>query len=258
LFGGADHSFVHSRAVVYAVGFGSEKVFSTKSDLNSTFWGYCTIEDDLKKLVKSTATVRIIGAGDGGLQEALRFALRPEYHDFAKAISELESRIDDSDKEWTNGLRDIMFAEDNAARALMWGYRPELVFSELQTVHDRLIHILLDPLNMSRRKAVIQWRDDVTREQSLKVELVDSHNFSGRVYALNRFLFELLRILSEIQPNNVLIDRNTETTEVTKPDICVDRRGISPIDEAYGTSEKEELLRRVMFRALPNHYSVVA
>ncbi|MDQ0623343.1 hypothetical protein QFZ39_002553 [Paraburkholderia graminis] len=30
------------------------------------------------------------------------------------------------------------------------------------------------------------------------------------------------------------------------------------VDEAYGTSTKEELLCRVMFRALPNHYSVVA
>ncbi|MDH6152664.1 MULTISPECIES: FAD-binding protein [Paraburkholderia] len=256
LFGSSRKDF-HTRAVVYAIGFGSEKVITDGYAVDASFWGYQTIETDLARFACTNAKVFIAGGGDGGLQEVLRFAFLPDYHDLSIAVKALESAVGPDDRVWSEGLRDIMFAEDNAARAFMWGYRPELVFRELERVHERVIAKLLDPTDARRQKAVIEWRDHVTRQQRVQITLYDPKP-SGRVYALNRFLFRLLKSLSAVAAGSVTIDRMEREVPVGECDIFVDRRGISPIDAAYGTSTKEELLRRVMFRALPNHYSVVA
>jgi len=255
-------SSVYARIVVYAIGFGSEKALTKVDDVRDSFWGYESIENDLGKIVNSPARVCVIGAGDGGLQEILRVILSPnEYHDFANTISELESVIGE-DREWSDGLKSILFAEDNAARALMWGYRPDLIFPRVQAVHEEVIKTLLDKKNLARRAAVIAWRDKVCRHQDIHVTLYDSLPISNRVYALNRFLFELLSTLSKDSPGTIKIHRSMEDWELAKntanANLVIDRRGVSPIDNMYGTSEKEDWLRRMMFRALPNHYSMVA
>ncbi len=156
LFGSSRKDF-HSRAVVYAVGFGSEKVIADGYEVDASFWAYQSIEADLARFVGTDAQVFIAGGGDGGLQETLRFAFLPDYHDLSIAVEALESAVGPDDRVWTEGLRDIMFAEDNAARAFMWGYRPELVFREL----ERVITQLLDPTDVRRQQAVIGWRDHV-------------------------------------------------------------------------------------------------
>jgi len=201
LFGSSRKDF-HSRAVVYAVGFGSEKVIADGYEVDSSFWGYQSIEADLARFAGINAQVFIAGGGDGGLQETLRFAFLPDYHDLSIAVKALESAVGSDDRVWTDGLRDIMFAEDNAARAFMWGYRPELVFRELERVHERVIAELLDPSDVRRQKAVIGWRDHVTRQQRLHITLYDPKPI-GRVYALNRFLCCLLRSMSVIAPGHV-------------------------------------------------------
>lgn len=251
---GAPRQSLFARAVVYALGFGSEKVLLDGADIAASFWGYQSLEDDLKAVSGHRAAVQIIGGGDGGLQEALRFAFRPAYHDFAKAVAHLQTcvRRVNADR-WDCGLRDIMFAEDNAARALMWGYRTDLVFAQLQRVHEEFVHELCQHAS----DALLIWRAEVGREQPLDVSLYDSHPFSARVYALNRFLFELLKQLTTIKPAPVTVHRETDAPP-TGAAIVVKRHGIAPGSEAYGTSEKEDLLRRVLFRSLPNHYSVIA
>lgn len=247
---------ISTRIVVYAFGFGSEKVMTIPTaHINQSFWGYRSLEADLEQLGKKSGLgiVSIQGAGDGGLQEVLRFAFSPEHQDLASVVAKLEATVTPKFAQWENRLRDVMLAEDNAARAYMWGYSQELVFETVERAHQALIDALLTTVP----ELVAQWYDIVGRKQALKITVYDTHPFSGRVYALNRFLFKLLVALTTLQPRSVLVRRSVlDMPEKTKG-IRVNRSGLSQIYTQMGTGNKADYLRRATLRAIPNQYGIV-
>lgn len=247
---------VLARVVVYAFGFGSEKVMKKPEALISdTFWGYATIEDDLKALPASSTRgiVNIHGAGDGGLQEALRFAFGPDWQDLCAVVSELERHVIPQFPQWENSLRDIMLAEDNAARAYMWGYGQDLVFGPLDQVHQKFI----DELLAGASPAVQEWFQVVGRRQDLVITNYDKHPVSGRVYALNRFLHKLLITFTARSNSAVLVKRDDGDMPKLPGAIEVDRSGLAQIEGALGTASKSDYLRRATLRAIPNQYGVI-
>jgi hypothetical protein len=255
LLDGTSQLQVTSRIVVYAFGFGSEKVMMSAAPVNASFWGYATLEADLGKLAKKPGRgqVAVQGAGDGGLQEALRFALAPDWQDLSKVISELEKAVAPHFPQWDNRLRRIMLAEDNAARAYMWGYSQESVFESVDQAHQDVIDELLKELP----KQVGQWFDTVGRKQELQITVYDKHAFSGRVYALNRFLFKLLLKFTAEQPVQVKVVRESTVMPHLPGAIRVDRSGLAQIYSAVGTGTKSDYLRRATLRAIPNQYGVI-
>ncbi|MEU4280918.1 hypothetical protein AB0F57_39340, partial [Streptomyces tanashiensis] len=255
VLGGSKSSIIRARIVIFAIGFGSEKVLASSSDIGKTFWGYASLEKELDALRPERATAVVQGAGDGGLQECLRIAFKPEYHDLAKAISLLEREVSDVSPEWYQLMLKILCAEDNAARAYMWGYDIPTVYKGLDEVHDSVIVRLLEP---ETKGAVLEWYRQVVREREIHIFVVDKHAHSGRVYALNRFLVKLLLTLTK---RNLVTRVSVELTggAPTGPaDIGpIDRSGIDQDDGPQGTASKEDLLRHAVFGAIPNQYGVV-
>jgi hypothetical protein len=247
---------VSTRIVVYAFGFGSEKVMTLPAaDINASFWGYRTLEADLNHLGKKPGRglVSIQGAGDGGLQEALRFAFGPAHQDLALVVAKLEATVTPAFAQWEQMLRDVMLAEDNAARAYMWGYSQELVFETVERAHQTLVDALLATVPT----LVAQWYDTVGRKQDLEITVYDTHAFSGRVYALNRFLFKLVLALTTQQPGVVLVSRVALDMPEKTIGIKVNRSGLAQIYRAMGTGSKADYLRRATLRAIPNQYGIV-
>jgi hypothetical protein len=247
---------VRTRIMVYAIGFGTEKVMNTlKPQPNASFWGYRTLTQDLARLaaVPGTGKVEIQGGGDGGLQEALRFALGPRWQDLAAVASELERCVSPVFPAWESSLRDIMLAEDNAARAYMWGYSQDLVFESVDRVHQQVIDALLK----RARPDVKRWFATVSRKQDLNITVYDKHASSGRVYALNRFLFKLLVTLTQFGGYRVVVDRKRTKMPATKGAIKVNRSGLSQITDMLGTATPDDYLRRATLRAIPNQYGIV-
>ena len=246
---------IKSRIVVYAFGFGSEKVMTMPAaHINDSFWGYATLVADLEKLASASGPgfVDVQGAGDGGLQEALRFALGPDWQDLAAVAAELDEAVKQDFPEWENRLRDIMLAEDNAARAYMWGYGPEIVFEPVDAVHQ----LLVDDLLKHVPKQVVQWFDKVGRKQDLEITVHDSHAFSGRVYALNRFLFKLLVKLTSGHKAQVKVRCEMKAMPKVGGRIQIDRSGLAQLYDRIGTASKSDYLRRATLRAIPNQYGI--
>lgn len=254
---GTDSTQISTRILVYAFGFGSEKVMTLPAaDINASFWGYRSLEADLDQLRKTSTErglVSIQGAGDGGLQEALRFAFGPKHQDFASVVAMLEAMVAPKFPQWESMLRDIMLAEDNAARAYMWGYSQELVFETVETTHQTLIDALLTTVP----EQIALWYSTVGRQQQLDITVYDKHAFSGRVYALNRFLFKLLLTLTKQQNRMVQVNRSAFDLPEKAVGIKVNRSGLAQIHRAMGTGNKADYLRRATLRAIPNQYGVV-
>lgn len=247
---------VRTRIVVYAIGFGTEKVMNTsKPDVNASFWGYGSLTQDLARLaaLPGPGKVNIQGGGDGGLQEALRFALGPRWQDLAAVAAELDRCVSPAFPAWESKLRDIMLAEDNAARAFMWGYSQDLVFESVDHVHQQVINALLK----QARPVIDQWFAKVSRKQDLHITVYDKHVRSGRVYALNRFLFKLLVSLTQFGGYRILVDRKKTKMPATKGAIRVDRSGLSQMIDMLGTATPDDYLRRATLRAIPNQYGIV-
>lgn len=255
--GSAKNKFF-SRVVVFATGFGQEKINQNSTSENDEFWGYATLEDDLARTIDAPASkpaiVSVIGAGDGGLQEVLRLMLKPEFHDLAATTGLLATKLSRHKDSWQRMLRQIAAAEDNAARAFMWGYAPKLVFGGLDTVYDSVINELTAA---SRSDAINQWFEEVTRPQNLCIELYDPHAVSGRVYALNRFLVKLIQRLSSSRQNGVRLLRMVGDGPAENVGIArIDRRGLLPL--LTEGIQQDELLRRMAFKGLQNHYGAIA
>lgn len=249
-----------ARVVIFTTGFGSEKVTTKSKSSNDTFWGFETLERDLASLAEKfgdkTAKLAVLGAGDGGLQEVLRIALRPKFHDLVRAVDALKQSLDLPVGEWERTLHRIATAEDNAARALMWGYAQKVVYPALDAVYCSIIEALASGVN---KPILDRWHEAVTRQQNVCIRLYDPYETSGRVYALNRFLVKLLTVASDGKTKGVRVTRSLDSDEQIQSDAPpIDRSGVIPQDGPIGTGEKDEILRRAAFRALPNHYGAVA
>ncbi|MFJ9452205.1 FAD-binding protein [Herbaspirillum sp. NPDC101397] len=249
------HNF-HTRIVVFAVGFGSEKVEIDHHQVaNDSFWGYESLEQDIQKYKdERICNIVIEGSGDGGLQEVLRAALLPKYHDLSLAIKLLEDEFGADLGCWHRSLIDIQCAENNAGRAYMWGYDGSEIFSRLDAVHDKVIQNLCK----DHKKELQAWRRRVTRPQpNLVINLVDSHKTSARVYPLNRFLAKLLEETSDWE-SGVVVKRMTDSSTAGKPTFApINRSGLEKPSDQFGTATSDDYLRRSVFRSIPNHYSVI-
>jgi hypothetical protein len=101
-----------------------------------------------------------------------------------------------------------------------------------------------------------QWFDQVGRKQDLEITVYDSHAFSGRVYALNRFLFKLLVKLTTERARQVKVRREMKAMPKVRGRIQIDRSGLAQLYDRIGTGSKSDYLRRATLRAIPNQYGI--
>jgi hypothetical protein len=245
---------VKSEIVVFALGFGLDKN-NEQTEAGREFFSYALLGNDVIKAMAGGRLVRIVGAGDGGLQEALRFMFAEEYQDFHKAITALENSFADSGNGvvWTGVCADIQTAEDHAAKSLMWGYAEEVVYSELDEIYQEVVRSLIT----SHSTLLEEWRREVSRQEQFVVELVDGSGYSKRVYALNRFLIMLLQRLAPV--NGFASLRRVTAPSEKEADVELIRAGFSRVEKPtmIGTAGEEDLLRRIAFKAIPMNLDAV-
>jgi hypothetical protein len=246
--GGTRH--LTGQIVVFAIGFGLDKN-SAQTSAAKDFFSYSGLKSDLTKAMTGNRFIRIVGAGDGGLQEALRFVLEDSWHDFHRCVSELRDllRKGGHGDEWSQMCARLQSAEDQAARAAMWGYTEELVYGELNLVYERELKLLLN----IAPTPVSNWHSQVVRPQNLLVELVDDSTFSKKVYGLNRWLAGLLYRLSDPQNNRAALTRITPDKRAGVPDVELIRAGFAATEKQrqIGTVDSGDLLRRIAFQGIP-------
>lgn len=244
---------VRSSIVVFAMGFG------IGADLHGPeaareFFGYSALESDVLTAEHgSNHVVQILGCGDGGLQEALRFALAPEHQDLAEVVAKLEGELQTAHSaRWHDLLATLRTAEDQALRSLIWGYSEEVIFEELHHVYERAIGTLL----VHCRREVEHWAAKVLRPVGITVEIV-ARGFSKRVYSLNRFLTMLLAEVP--QQGKARLCRVDEAHVTANPDIRLSRKGFAADTkpDALGTANGDDLLQRIAFRGLPMNLDAV-
>lgn len=244
---------LQSEIVVFALGFGLDSSLE-QTAAGKDFFSYDGLQSDLVKAAAGTQLIHIIGAGDGGLQEALRFLLQDPYHDLHRAVTILENSLNGHGVGWAELRCMLQSAEDHAAKSLMWGYREDIVFSELDGIYDTVI----DQILKLHPKAVEQWATTVLRPWPLRVELIDNSTYSKRVYALNRFLAILISKLMP-SPTRARLTRVIPSMATPWPDVVLTRAGFAATKPSgtVGTASEEDLLRRIAFRAIPMNLDTV-
>lgn len=244
-----------SEIVIFALGFGLDKS-NEQTQAGREFFSYRGLQADLTKALAGNGLVRIIGAGDGGLQEALRFVLANPHHDLHYCVSQLARAMahDGHSTAWAELLSQLQSAEEHAAKSLMWGYTEDIVFAELDVIYRALIGALV----ATYPTTVNMWANAALRNVPLTVELVDNSSFSKRVYALNRFLTLLIGQIPNIKGHAKLRRVATGITSGSAA-VSLTRKGFAAQDAAWetGTANKEDLLRRIAFRAIPMNLDTV-
>ena len=242
-----------SEIVIFALGFGLDSKLE-QTAAGKDFFSYNGLKADLAKAAAGKQLVQIIGAGDGGLQEALRFMFDGPYHDLHYAVTLLEKALNGHGVGWLEFRCTLQSAEDHAAKSLMWGYSEDVIFSELDQIYASVINEML----VNYPIAVEQWASTVIRPVPLIVELIDTHTYSKRVYPLNRFLTMLLTRLTQT-PRRASLHRVNPTVATPNPDVVLSRAGFGGAvpTATVGTASEEDLLRRIAFRAIPMNLDTV-
>lgn len=240
---------------IFALGFGLDKDIK-QTEAAKDFFSYSSLKRDIETAITGPAlgVVRIEGAGDGGLQEALRFVLNDDWHDLHRCVSLLEKKLssDGFAAEWLQLCSRLQSAEDQALRSLMWGYTDERIYSELHALYERETADLL----VRASGSVIQWHNDVVRQAPFKVQLLDHIAYSMKTYSLNRWLVGLISHVAaspEYVPGYVRIERVTPANAEPNPNVTLSRYGFagSSKPEMVGTAGGVDLLRRIAFQAIP-------
>lgn len=245
-----DTRHLKAQIAIFAIGFGLNTI-SDQTEAAKDFFSYNDLKADVARAEAAGGRVRIIGAGDGGLQEALRFVLSDEWHDLHLCVSELQKMLEANGHlaAWSKLCARLQSAEDQAVRAAMWGYSDELVYGELDAVYKREMEYLrkLTPDTLE------SWRVNVVRHGSLKVELVDKSPYSKKVYALNRWLTGLLSIPSDSPSGLATLERFAPEATHGNADVELVRAGFAAADKQpqIGTAGSDDLLRRIAFQGIP-------
>jgi hypothetical protein len=249
---GAEVAF-KSEIVIFTLGFGLDSKLE-QTAAGKEFFSYQGLKSDLAKAAAGKQLVQIIGAGDGGLQEALRFILDDRYHDLHEAVTLLERELNGHGVGWLKFRCTLQSAEDHAVKSLMWGYSEDIIFSELDQIYDTVIKEMLANYPL----ALDQWASTVLRPVPLIVELIDTHTYSKRVYALNRFLTMLFTRLTQT-PSRASLHRVIPAAASPNPDVVLSRAGFGGAvpTATVGTASEEDLLRRIAFRAIPMNLDTV-
>ncbi|MES2049661.1 MAG: hypothetical protein V4447_14765 [Pseudomonadota bacterium] len=247
---GANAKFLKSQIVVFALGFGLDKS-SAQTAAAKDFFSYSGLEADISKALAGNRVVRIIGAGDGGLQEALRFVLDDAWHDLHRCVSELQNILSVRGHEawWSQMCGRIQSAEDQAVRALMWGYTENCVYQELEQVYQREMDKLLE----IAPNEVTNWYAKVVRKVDLEIQLVDKCAYSMKAYGLNRWLTGLLQRSSIAGSGMARLLRTAPTALSGVADIELSRMGFAATEKQtqIGTANASDLLRRIAFQGIP-------
>ena len=235
-----------SSVVIFAMGFGLDKE-GQQTAAAREFFSYADLTSDIKvALASPSKRVRIEGAGDGGLQEALRFVLKESFHDLNTTVDLLEAELaaGNPSSSWRELLIEVQSVEDHAVKSLMWGYTEETVFEELHNIYLKIVKTLIS----RHHDAIVSWAEKVLRDASLTIELSDPWPFSGRVYALNRFLTMLVERLPVIKGKTklerVLSSKQSKSAAV-EPSAQI------------GTASADDLLRRLAFQSIPMNLDAV-
>lgn len=242
--------FLKSQIVVFALGFGLDKS-SAQTAAARDFFSYSGLEVDISKALSGNRVVRIIGAGDGGLQEALRFVLDDAWHDLHRCISELRNILAVSGHEawWSQMCGRIQSAEDQAVRTLMWGYTEQCVYKELEQLYQREIDKLLE----IAPNEIANWYAKVVRKVDLEIQLVDQCTYSMKAYGLNRWLTGLLQRPSIAGAGMARLLRIVPAEVSGVAAIELSRMGFAATEKQMqiGTADASDLLRRIAFQAIP-------
>ncbi|CAB3835209.1 FAD-dependent oxidoreductase [Achromobacter ruhlandii] len=245
---------LNAQIVIFAIGFGLGK--SNEQTLAARdFFSYNELESDINKALNGKGKIRIFGGGDGGLQEALRFCLDPNWHDLGGCVNELREILRNANHgaHWAQMCGRIQSAEDQAVRASMWGYEDGCVYQELDQIYWRE----MEELNNLAPAALKIWYERVVRKVEIEIELVDELKFSKKVYGLNRWLVGLLIRLSVKGSGRASLFRKTSemirSSGNEAPDVELRRIGFSSVSkqEQVGTAGSEDLLRRLAFQGIP-------
>lgn len=247
---GSTSRYLTAQIAIFAIGFGLDKK-SEQTEAAKDFFSYKNLNTDVAKAVAGGGLVRIIGAGDGGLQEALRFVLSEKWHDLHLCVSELQTMLAAKGHlaTWTRLCARLQSAEDQAVRAAMWGYSDELVYGELNAVYMRE----MEYLRKEAEDTLNEWRVSVVRQHRLRVELVDNSPYSKKAYALNRWWTGLLSILSDSKPELATLGRVAPEAVNGNADVELVRAGFAAADKQsqIGTAGSDDLLRRIAFQGIP-------
>lgn len=249
---------LRGQIVIFALGFGLDKD-SQQTLAAKEFFSYQGLKADIAKAqVKSGGgLVRIVGAGDGGLQEALRFVLDDAWHDLHRCVSELEKKMEAAGNGafWLQLCSRLQSAEDQALRSLMWGYTDERIYCELDALYQREMTELL----AVAPGPVAQWHAVVVRKAALKVQLVDSSTYSMKTYGLNRWLTGLLERCAAAGSRHATLERVTPANAYGTPDVELTRKGFAAGTKQpqVGTADENDLLRRIAFQGIPMNLDAV-
>lgn len=249
---------LRGQIVIFALGFGLDKN-NQQTKAAAKFFSYKGLREDIQKAQNNPdgGLVKIIGAGDGGLQEALRFVLSDGFQDFYKCVNRLEKILEEVRLAafWSKLCNRLQSAEDQAARSLMWGYAEEHIYKELDAVYQREVKALLDLAPDS----VAMWRREVVRRGNFRVQLVDSSPYSMKSYALNRWLVLLLQDVPSTGEGQVILERITREDTSEKFDVYLERKGFAAVDKQsqIGTANQVDLLRRIAFQSIPMNLDAI-
>lgn len=249
---------LRGQIVIFAMGFGLDK-HSEQTLAAKEFFSYQNLATDIAKAVANPGggLVRIVGAGDGGLQEALRFVLDDAWHDLHRCVSRLEAVLTASNHGafWVRLCSRLQSAEDQALRSLMWGYADARIYLELNSVYEREIDGLLAVAPTS----VARWHLEVVRNVALKVQLVDASVYSAKTYGLNRWLVGLLLRAPASGLGQAKLERVIPKDAHGKPDVQLMRMGFAAATKQpqVGTANEDDLLRRIAFQGIPMNLDAV-
>lgn len=247
---GSTTRHLNAQIAIFAIGFGLDKQ-SKQTEAAKEFFSYRELNADVARAKAAGGRVRIIGAGDGGLQEALRFVLSDEWHDLHLCVSELQRMLDADGHlaAWSKLCARLQSAEDQAVRAAMWGYSDELVYGELDAIYKQEIA----QLRKVAPETLKAWRGTVVRHSGLRVELVDNSPYSKKVYALNRWLTDLLSMLSDSPSGLAKLERLSPGATNGNADVELARAGFAATEKQpqIGTAGSDDLLRRIAFQGIP-------
>lgn len=249
---------LRGQIVIFALGFGLDKD-SQQTLAAKEFFSYCSLGSDVTKArtTPGGGLVRIVGAGDGGLQEALRFVLDDAWHDLHRCVSRLEAVLVAAGHGalWFQLCSRLQAAEDQALRSLMWGYTDDRIYRELDHLYQREMAVLL----AVAPGAVAQWHAEVVRKAAFKVQLVDVSAYSMKTYSLNRWLAGLLQHIAPTQAGQARLERVTPVHAHGKPDVELTRMGFAAGTKQpqVGTANEDDLLRRIAFQGIPMNLDAV-
>lgn len=194
-----EETVVASQAVLFAFGFGEERVFIERSDRTAgpsrgiPYWKTDPYSKDSCGL-PGEARVLISGAGDGAIQDFLRITTKcpPSGEFYARRLyQECDFPASIAER--------LAFIEDNSIRTNSWGRSNDDDHGPLLAVHRAYENVIEEIFGSTSTVGPFRQRlRDALRSKLPKIKWVYQCNHFANCYGLNRFLTLLIvRFLKE-------------------------------------------------------------